>query len=601
MSRHHMSIHTILQDPEPQPSLVKVKIFCTFKDTSVTDSLCTFMMDGAGVDLSDGAWIKISLKECLSCICSSCPDQLMRYLHQNIAVYTAKHAEFSDGWDYQGLLSAALDNANEERVIYAKLLHRETEVAVQLEPVRVSSPPASHPLSSTVRPESTSQPPPYPHMQQQQQQPQQTSLPPMRSLFSHPRSPSSELQQLSLTSSPPSQRPYPARQTPSPPHMPPLGSLVSQHFESSQRRTPPPQSSSSSPYYPYSSSSSSMERRRRSTHLSDESVTGRGSGSSSGGGGVITSSRRRPHSMVAEMPLGYWMQQQHSPHPRPSSPPGASQSGLSNKDMFYHRSRKKKRDTKPPNANDVRPFFEIEKDNFGRYILPVEIDSWTVLDLGHVVWDRPAFHNQRYIYPVGYCVKKWYRSMVDPHSDTQYTCQILDGGNEPIFSLEAEDNPGEVWRGPTPTTVWTIAVRRAFAIRQMDYGHNPVGPDFFGLRKNTIAKMIQDLPNANRCENYIWQNFEPTSGHKNRGMRRNVSSGSTSSASSKHRRVSPPAFSGQPQPQAQLHQQQQQQQQQLQEQQQQQQQGGGLSSAALRADDEHTDHSSSASNHGDST
>jgi hypothetical protein len=29
-----------------------------------------------------------------------------------------------------------------------------------------------------------------------------------------------------------------------------------------------------------------------------------------------------------------------------------------------------------------------------------------VYDLGKVVWDRPAFHNQRYIYPVGYRVKK---------------------------------------------------------------------------------------------------------------------------------------------------------------------------------------------------
>jgi hypothetical protein len=42
----------------------------------------------------------------------------------------------------------------------------------------------------------------------------------------------------------------------------------------------------------------------------------------------------------------------------------------------------------------------------------------------------------------------------------------------------------------------------------MEYGHNPVGPDFFGLRKNTIAKMIQDLPNTDKCTNYIWQNFE---------------------------------------------------------------------------------------------
>ncbi|KAI8883439.1 hypothetical protein K501DRAFT_184467 [Backusella circina FSU 941] len=202
-------------------------------------------------------------------------------------------------------------------------------------------------------------------------------------------------------------------------------------------------------------------------------------------------------------------------------------------DTYYHQSRRKKRDTKPPNANDIRPFAEVEKDKNGQYILPAEVDSWTVLGLGNVVWDRAAFHNQRYIYPVGYRVKKWYRSMVDPHSDTQYTCEILDGGDEPIFQLCADDNPSECWRGPTPTTVWTIAVRRAFAIRNMDYGHNPVGPDFFGLRKNTIAKMIQDLPNADKCKNYIWQNFEAMNSNKGKSVRRsNTRLSSSSSAGS---------------------------------------------------------------------
>ncbi|KAI9283155.1 F/Y-rich N-terminus-domain-containing protein [Sporodiniella umbellata] len=189
-------------------------------------------------------------------------------------------------------------------------------------------------------------------------------------------------------------------------------------------------------------------------------------------------------------------------------------------DTFFHQSRRKKRDTKPPNAADVRLFIQVEKSGEGHYLLPAEVDSWTVLDLGTVVWDRAAFHNQRYIYPVGYRVKKWYRSMIDPHSDTQYTCEILDGGEEPIFQLNADDNPTECWRGPTPTTVWTIVVRRAFAIRNMDYGHNPVGPDFFGLRKNTIAKMIQDLPNADKCKNYIWQNFEALSHAKGKAVRR---------------------------------------------------------------------------------
>ncbi|KAI9313819.1 F/Y-rich N-terminus-domain-containing protein, partial [Dichotomocladium elegans] len=156
----------------------------------------------------------------------------------------------------------------------------------------------------------------------------------------------------------------------------------------------------------------------------------------------------------------------------------------------------------------IRTYYDVDRDANGNYALPVEIDSWTVVDLGVVVYDRPAYHNQRYIYPVNYTVRKWYRSMVDAKSDTQYTCRILDNGSEPKFEVTADDCP-VTYSGPTPTTVWTIIVRRAFAIRNQEYGHNPVGPDFFGLRKNTIAKMIQDLPNAEKCSQYVWQTFEP--------------------------------------------------------------------------------------------
>lgn len=66
--------------------------------------------------------------------------------------------------------------------------------------------------------------------------------------------------------------------------------------------------------------------------------------------------------------------------------------------------------------------------------------------------------------------------------------------------------------------------RRAFAIRNQEYGHNPVGPDFFGFRKNTIAKMIQDLPNASKCSQYIWQTFEPARFNKPGRNRRRADS-----------------------------------------------------------------------------
>ncbi|KAG2176222.1 hypothetical protein INT43_005456 [Umbelopsis isabellina] len=196
------------------------------------------------------------------------------------------------------------------------------------------------------------------------------------------------------------------------------------------------------------------------------------------------------------------------------------------KSRTYATGQKRKAKGREPTS---RYYYEMERDQNGQPILPVEIDSWTVLNLGVIDSDRPAFHTARYIYPIGYTIKKWYRSMVDAKRDTQYTCRIVDGGEEPRFQVIADDNRGTVFEGRTPTTVWTEVVRKAFAIRNLDYQHSPVGPEFFGLRKNAIAKMIQDLANANKCRKYVWQNFKPTMSGKAGRNRRRINNIGTSS------------------------------------------------------------------------
>ncbi|RKP22772.1 hypothetical protein SYNPS1DRAFT_25358, partial [Syncephalis pseudoplumigaleata] len=50
----------------------------------------------------------------------------------------------------------------------------------------------------------------------------------------------------------------------------------------------------------------------------------------------------------------------------------------------------------------------IPRDADGRPILPVQVGILTVINLGTVVHDREAFHNERYIWPVGYTVQRPY-------------------------------------------------------------------------------------------------------------------------------------------------------------------------------------------------
>jgi hypothetical protein len=54
--------------------------------------------------------------------------------------------------------------------------------------------------------------------------------------------------------------------------------------------------------------------------------------------------------------------------------------------------------------------------------------------IGEIVWDREAYHTNRYIFPVGFMSKKQYLSAVDVTRRTTYTSEILDGGDTPIVS-----------------------------------------------------------------------------------------------------------------------------------------------------------------------
>jgi hypothetical protein len=86
---------------------------------------------------------------------------------------------------------------------------------------------------------------------------------------------------------------------------------------------------------------------------------------------------------------------------------------------------------KPNVPMKVRKVQPLECDENGKVKLPVTVGILTVISLGAIVYDRDQFHNDRYIWPVGYKVSRLYNSMIDANVQTTYTCSILDGGEGP--------------------------------------------------------------------------------------------------------------------------------------------------------------------------
>ena len=76
----------------------------------------------------------------------------------------------------------------------------------------------------------------------------------------------------------------------------------------------------------------------------------------------------------------------------------------------------------------------VTMDTAGSPVYPINLGGLQVVNLGHVIHDRPSYHTERYILPVGYCSRRSYFSIKEPASRCMYTCKILDGGENPTVS-----------------------------------------------------------------------------------------------------------------------------------------------------------------------
>lgn len=65
----------------------------------------------------------------------------------------------------------------------------------------------------------------------------------------------------------------------------------------------------------------------------------------------------------------------------------------------------------------------------------------SVLNLGVVEWERPGYHSEKNIFPIGYKVIRKGPSMVIAGKTDEYICEILDGGFKPYFKVTCSSDP----------------------------------------------------------------------------------------------------------------------------------------------------------------
>ncbi|KAF7724117.1 transforming growth factor beta regulator 1 [Apophysomyces ossiformis] len=112
--------------------------------------------------------------------------------------------------------------------------------------------------------------------------------------------------------------------------------------------------------------------------------------------------------------------------------------------------------------------------------------SLTILNLGKVVWDRAAFHSERYIWPVGYCVER-----------------VEEDQDAPLFTIRAADAPDQELSAKTPTGAWALVIKRANEIRHKESANAISGPEYYGFAHPLVIEMIEELDGVDKCSRYV--------------------------------------------------------------------------------------------------
>jgi len=140
-------------------------------------------------------------------------------------------------------------------------------------------------------------------------------------------------------------------------------------------------------------------------------------------------------------------------------------------------------------------------DSDGLVSFPIQLGSLLVISLGAIDSSRPAFHTSKFLYPIGY------RSVCDIlrpvyQSNLSCVCEIVDGGNYPLFRAEVKELRG-YFVELSPDAVWSRVLEFISSkVPEMAIPRAATGADLFGLSHPVVQELLQNMQGSEECSRY---------------------------------------------------------------------------------------------------
>ena len=157
--------------------------------------------------------------------------------------------------------------------------------------------------------------------------------------------------------------------------------------------------------------------------------------------------------------------------------------------------------------DEIGHFITYSQLTSGNFEYPIRITpTITIWSIGEIVYDRPGFSNERYVYPSGYKVTRYFNSITSTTKKVKWVCEIKDTNEpQPQFSIWMESHPNNKFIGNTPTSPWTQAMKKQAKVTRGKVSAIS-GPDAFLLNNPVITYLINNLPNIDKLPNYKLKN-----------------------------------------------------------------------------------------------
>ena len=179
---------------------------------------------------------------------------------------------------------------------------------------------------------------------------------------------------------------------------------------------------------------------------------------------------------------------------------------------------KRSRIANPSNRTSSRTKFLIKKGKVEQLVKLAKQGKFVPLDppyqvsaslkLVHVgvIHKSDYYHAEHNMFPVGFKTIRTHNSMLQRNVKTEYTCEILDGGEKPIYKVTCAEDPANPIVRDSSTGCWIYVCNKINEIAEKKKAKVTIsGTERFGLLDPIVVSLLESLPDAHSCKRYVFK------------------------------------------------------------------------------------------------